>query len=233
MPVRPATSRHPRLAALLITAAASLGIAARLFIPSSGGQVFFVLTRVFMLALPLVWFIGVEGGKLNLSWPTTQQGKDGVILGAAMFGVILGAYWLVGQRWIDPAVVRSQAEQIGLTQPLVYLASAVYFTVINALVEEYIWRWFLCRQCEAVFRGASALYVAALCFTLHHIIALVAYTGSGPVVLLGSLGVFLAGAIWSWCYLKYRSLWVCYISHLLADLAIALVGWHLLFGPAI
>lgn len=226
-----AASRHPKLAILLITAAASLGIAARLFLLGAAGQLIFVLTRVVMLALPLAWFIWVDKGKLSLSSPSKRQCLDGVILGTIMFGVILGAYGLVGQRWIDPADVRLKAEQIGLAQPLLYLASAIYFTLINALVEEYIWRWFLCRQCAAIFSGASAIYFASLCFTLHHIIALAAYTG-WLVVGVGSLGVFAAGAIWSWCYLTYRSLWVCYISHLLADLAIAIVGWHLLFVAA-
>ena len=31
-------------------------------------------------------------------------------------------------------------------------------------------------------------------------------------------------------YLTYRSIWSCYVSHILADLAIAIVGWQLLFG---
>ena len=145
-----------------------------------------------------------------------------------MFGIIAGAYWFVGQHQIDPVDVRSKA-QVGLINPIAYLISAFYFTFINSLIEEYIWRWFVYRKCEVLVSGIKAVYLAALCFTLHHIIALAAYTGNWLIVALGSLGVFVAGAIWSWCYLTYRSLWGCYISHLLADLAIALIGWHLLF----
>lgn len=106
----------------------------------------------------------------------------------------------------------------------------MYFTFINALIEEYIWRWFVYKKCEVLVSGTKAVLLAAMLFTLHHIIALAAYTADWGVVILGSVGVFIAGAVWSWCYLTYRTLWSSYISHILADLAIAIVGWHLLFG---
>lgn len=182
-----------------------------------------------MLVLPLVWFLRVDRGQFRLSLPTSRDWLAGILLGLLMFGILLAAYWLVGRKAIDPAIVREKAGQIGLTQPIAYLASAFYFTFINALVEEYIWRWFVYQKCAVLLSGVAAVCLAALCFTLHHIIALVTYTGNGAIAALASLGVFIAGAIWSWMYLAYRSLWACYLSHLLADLAIALIGWQLLF----
>ncbi len=217
------------LAICLIAVAASLGIAARLYIPGTAGQLLFILTRVWISTLPIAWFVWIKKGKLAVSLPSKHQCLIGLMLGTMMFGIILSAYWLVGQFWIHPTDVRSKAEQVGLNHPNVYLFTALYFTLINSLLEEYIWRWFVGQQCEVLFQKTGALGFAALCFTLHHIIALTAYTGNWLVVALGSFGVFAAGAIWSWCYLTYRSLWACYISHLLADLAIALIGWHLLF----
>lgn len=218
------------LALFLLVSAASMGIAARLYLPGAGGQFFFVLTRVWMLAIPLIWLFWVEQARPVVSLPSLREFVAGTILGLLMFGIILGAYWIVGQHWINPVAVQAKAQQIGIASSTVYLVSAFYFTVINSLVEEYIWRWFVYRHCEVLMPGIRAVYLAALCFTLHHIIALEAYTGNGFVTGLGSLGVFIAGAAWSWCYLTYRSLWSCYVSHLLADLAIALIGWHLLFG---
>ncbi|MEP0910891.1 CPBP family intramembrane metalloprotease [Leptolyngbya sp. GB1-A1] len=217
------------IAVFLIVSAANLGIVARLFVPGTVGQLFFILTRVLMLATPLIWFFRVDKGKLVVSLPSKQQYLIGMILGTLMFGIILSAYWLVGQEWINPTDVQSKAEQIGLARPIIYLFSAFYFTVINSLFEEYIWRWFVCRQCEVMFPKNKAFYFAALCFTLHHVIALIAYTGNWLVTVVGAFGVFTAGVVWAWCYLTYGSLWSCYISHLLADLAIALIGWHLLF----
>lgn len=218
------------IALILLVAAASLGMAARLYFQGKGGQVFFLATRLWMLALPLLWFWRVDDGRLFWRSPSPKELWVGTLLGFVMGGVVLGSYWGLGQTWIDPATVRAKAKEVGLLNPLIYLAFAIYFTFINALVEEYIWRWFVYRKCEVLVPGLQAIALAALCFTLHHIIALAGFTANGWVVVLGSLGVFIAGAVWSGCYQLYQSLWICYISHLLADLAIALVGWHLLFS---
>jgi hypothetical protein len=44
--------------------------------------------------------------------------------------------------------------------------------------------------------------------------------------------VLAAGACWSFLYLRYESIWPGWISHVLADLAVFLIGWHLLFASA-
>jgi len=224
----------PRFAAiaalLLLVIAANAGIAARSYLQGVGGQVIFVATRVWILVLPLFWLWRVEKRRVVFTWPSRSEVLAGVLLGLVMGTAIGGGYALLGRAWMDAAVVRTQAAQVGLLNPVVYFAFAVYFTFGNAFIEEYVWRWFAYRKCEVLVPGLQAIALAALLFTLHHIIALAGFTADGRVVLLGSMGVFIAGTVWSGCYLAYRSLWVCYISHLLADLAIALVGWHLLFG---
>ena len=66
-------------------------------------------------------------------------------------------------------------------------------------------------------------------FTAHHVIVLVAQF-DWPIALLGSLGVFIGGATWSWLYLRYRSIWPGYVSHAIADAAIFIIGYRLIFG---
>lgn len=217
------------LAILLITVAASIGIVAKLFIPGMGGQILLALTRIWMLVLPLLWVRWIDRDEYKFSRPNRSELQTGVNLGLLMFAVILGAYGSIGQHLIGVDQIRSKAEQIGLRTLSVYLIGAFYFTVINSLIEEYVWRWFVYQKCELLNRD-RAVWLAAFCFTPHHSIALMAYTQSWLVTILGSIAVFAAGAIWSKCYLAYRSLWSGYISHLLADLAIAFVGWHLLFA---
>ncbi|NEQ47892.1 MAG: CPBP family intramembrane metalloprotease [Leptolyngbya sp. SIOISBB] len=221
--------RAALLALLLIVSAANIGIVARLYVPGLAGQGFFVMTRGWILLLPLLWVWRIDRERLSLTWPTRQEWQVGGWLGLAMLGAIYGGYALFGHQWIDPEVARSRAAPLGLLQPLGFAAFAVYFTFVNALVEEYIWRWFVYRKCTVLVPGAWAVALAALCFTLHHIVSLFGFTGSWIVTVLGSIGVFVAGAVWSGCYLRYQSLWVCYISHALADLAIAIVGWQILF----
>lgn len=232
-------SRPPRpplraaIALLLLTSAASIGILARSHLQGSGGQVIFIATRVWMLALPVLWYWRTEKSPISFTKPSRKELFVGTGLGFGMFAIILGSYALAGRTMIDAEVVRDRVREIGLLRPDFYLAFALYFTFVNALVEEYIWRWFAYRQCERLVPGVKAILLAAACFTLHHIFALAGFTGNLWVTISGSLGVFVAGAVWSGCYLAYRSLWAVYMSHLLADLAIALVGWHLLFGSNI
>jgi hypothetical protein len=227
-------ARHSRysaaLALILVVAPASLGIMARFYIPGIAGQFFFVLSRVWILTLPILWFLWVDRGKLNFSFPRRRDLLVGAGLGLLMSSCIMAAYWWVGQQLIDPVRVQESASQIGLGDLWIFVAFAIYFTLINSLIEEYIWRWFVCRKCEELFSSSAAVGLAALCFTFHHIVALQAYFQNPLVVGFGSLSVFLAGVIWCWCFQKFSSLWSCYISHLLADLAIALVGWKILFG---
>jgi len=217
-------------ALLLLVSAACLGRIMALYAPSLLGRIVFSLCQVGLLALPLVWFFWVDRGKLSISLPKRRELLAGGVLGLLMFAIILGAYWLFGQHWIDTTDVRAKAQQVGISSPIIYLVGAMYWTFINSLFEEYIWRWFVYSKCEVLIPGKGALLLSGLLFTLHHIINLVAYTENWLVVVLASLGVFLAGAIWSWCYRMYRSIWSSYFSHVLADLAIAIVCWQLLFG---
>lgn len=103
------------------------------------------------------------------------------------------------------------------------------WTFFNSLLEELIWRWFVYRKCEILVPGLQAVVLSALFFTIHHTFGLAAYF-DWRVTVLGSLGVFFAAAVWSWCYLTYRSIWTGYISHIFADIAIFIIGWQLIFG---
>jgi hypothetical protein len=217
-------------ALLLLVSAACLGRVMALYVPGLIGRIAFSLCQVGLLVLPLAWFFGVDRAKLSTSLPKRREVLTGTVLGLLMFGIILGAYWLFGQHWIDVRDVRAKAQQVGISSPTIFLIGALYWTLINSLFEEYIWRWFGMSKCEVLIPAKGAVLLSGLLFTLHHIINLVAYTPNWLVVVLASLGVFLAGAIWSWCYLIYHSIWPSYFSHILADFAIAIVSWQLLFS---
>ena len=74
-----------------------------------------------------------------------------------------------------------------------------------------------------------AVLLSAVLFTLHHVIALRAQFDWLPAI-LASLGVLLGGVAWSWCYLRYRSVWPGYLSHLIVDVTLLWIGWQLIFA---
>ena len=48
-------------------------------------------------------------------------------------------------------------------------------------------------------------------------------------VRMGCLGLFIGGAAFSWLYVKYRSIWIPYITHAMCDVVVFAVGYVLLF----
>ena len=92
-----------------------------------------------------------------------------------------------------------------------------------------MWRWFVFRKFEGMLGGKLAVVAAALGFTAHHVVALSAQF-TWPVTLLASAGLFIGGATWNVLYLRYRSIWPGYVSHAIADVAVFIVGYRLIFG---
>ena len=218
------------LALTLLVPAASIGIITGLYIaPGSWGQTLSALCQVWLLVFPIAWSVLVDRQKLHLSLPKRQELLAGAIWGIFMFAAIVGIYSLFGQHWIDPVAAKEKARQLGTNSQNIYLIVEAYFVLVNSLIEEFTWRWFVCNKCQILIPGKPAILLSSLFFTLHHIFVIAAYSDWRGVI-LGSFAVFTAGIIWSHCYLTYRSLWPSYISHAIADLALAIIAWQILFN---
>jgi membrane protease YdiL (CAAX protease family) len=229
------TRGRAALALLLLVPAPSIGTAMAMVIApgSAAAKIVFAVLKVWLLAFPLLWLVFVERGRPRLPAPTRRGVLPGLVSGAVIAAIILAAYFTVGHHWIDAPHVHAMAAKNGLASPTLYVVLAAYWCVVNSLLEEYVWRWFVFRRCLDLLtpaRTAAAVLLSALLFTLHHIVALTAQF-DWRITLLGSLGVFIGGAAWSWLYLRYRSIWPGYLSHVLADAPIFWIGWRIIFHP--
>ncbi|MAE60635.1 MAG: CPBP family intramembrane metalloprotease [Planctomycetaceae bacterium] len=219
------------LVLLLIVPAPTIGVIAGLIVNDGPmGRIIWGVSKAWLFGLPILWHVYVD--RERPTWP--QFRRDGLAVGAslgiAISIMIIGAYLLIGQNWIDQAVVSKKAEDLGLNRVVLYVAGCVYWITINSLLEEYVYRWFIFRQCEVLLRhGGAAMLVSAACFTLHHVFALNAWF-DWKITLAGSIGVFIGGAVWSWCYQRYRSIWSPYISHAIVDIAVFAIGAWMFFG---
>jgi len=108
------------------------------------------------------------------------------------------------------------------------VGGALYWITLNSLMEEYVWRWFVFAKFEVLLGGRIAVVATGLAFTAHHVIALAAQF-NWIITILGSLGVFVGGVSWSWLYLRYRSVWPCYVSHAIVDIPVFVIGYWLIF----
>jgi membrane protease YdiL (CAAX protease family) len=230
-----ARQRRALIALLVLVPAPSIGVFfAMVFEPTRGtalGQSIYAGSKLWILALPIIWLKLVDKAQLSLSPPRHGGLMTGAALGILIAAAIFMTYWLVGARWIDAAQVREAADRNGIGTPVNYFGLILYLALVNSLLEEYVWRWFVFRKCEIVMGSAAAVIASALFFTLHHVIALRAQT-NWTITLLASLGIFIGGCAWSWCYRRYRSIWPGYVSHLIVDAAVFTIGWRLLFGDS-
>ena len=150
----------------------------------------------------------------------------GLGVGIALSGIILGGYYGFLRRVVDADRLVEKIEGLGLTDH--YWLMAVFVSLGNALFEEYYWRGFLVSELGERLRSRRrTVFVAGGLFGLHHIFAL---TWLGEAWLVGSavLATMVAGAGWAYLRASGRSILDCYISHVLADLAIMWIGWDLL-----
>jgi CAAX protease family protein len=224
------TRNRALLALLLLVPAPTVGTLCGLWLfPGTIGQLIYGLCKVWLLGFPLVWLHFVE--RKSWSWSPPRQGGlgIGVLLGLIMGGLIVASYGVLGRDVVDTNHLRQMAQRNGFGTPALYLGLVVYLVLVNSLLEEYVWRWFVFRRSEELLPAWPAVVLSAFLFMIHHSVALRVQFGWG-VTILASLGVFLSGIVWSGCYLRYRSIWPGYLSHILADGAIFLVGWWLLFG---
>jgi len=222
------TSKLALIALLLFVPVPSLGASMGLWIaPGPFGKTVYALCKIWILALPVFWLLVVEKGRPSFSRPIRGGLGFGVASGAGIGLAILAAYFLAAPS-IDSEPLRLLAGVNGFDRPATYLAFAAYFTFINALLEEYVWRWFVFTRCEKLMPRGAAIAAAALFFTLHHVLVLKAFF-PWSITAAGAVGVFIGGAAWSWCYLRYRSIWPGYVSHAIVDAAILIVGWRLMF----
>ena len=226
------SKRQAALALLLLVPAPSLGVAFGMWMPETRGtplgQGLYFFSKLWILALPLLWTAFVD--RARFSWSPPKGGfAFGLYSGLLIGSAIIAVYLLLGHQLIDVSQVRSAAQANGIAEPWRYIGLATYLSLVNAVLEEYVWRWFVFKKSERLWGAKAAVFASAFFFTPHHIWALKAQFNL-TVTALCAVGVFVGGVIWSWSYDRFRSIWPGYLSHALVDIAIMLVGYHLIFG---
>ncbi|MBC7773260.1 MAG: CPBP family intramembrane metalloprotease [Pyrinomonadaceae bacterium] len=230
----------PGLAMAMLVPAPIIGALMALWIaPGPIGGAVYALAKVWLLAMPLLWTLVIERRPMarRIAFRQMSSGRlppglpTGLTLGLVIAIGILGVYALFELLGggIDGARLKEVATASGFGTPLSFVLLGAYLALVNSLLEEYVWRWFVFRACASMVPPIFAVTLSGLFFTLHHIVVLAAYF---PIWLaaLGSLGVFIGGCVWSWCYLRFGSVWPGYVSHVIVDVAILAIGWRLLFA---
>ena len=225
--------RTAALALLLVVPAPSIGVTLALLVPEtvgSIGQAVWTASKVWLIVVPLLWLLLVDRKRISLS-PMRHGGLGvGVLSGLVIAALIIAAAAVFGPNMIDTNDAKEVAAGNGLDELGRYIGLAVVLSIGNALMEEYVWRWFVQSRWKVLTGSANAAIVlSAACFTIHHVLALSAYFHPS-LVAIASFGVFVGGCLWSWLATRYQSIWPGYVSHVLVDVGVFVAGGMILFG---
>jgi uncharacterized protein len=201
---------------------------------SSAVQIVYGSTKLLMFVLPFVYILTCDR-----RWQPFPR-RDSIGFGWGIgFGVVVGLAIILLAGYLSdtalrevPARVRAKINEFGVSSPLTYLLMSAFISTIHAFLEEWYWRWFVfgrLRMLNVSF--LSAAFLSALAFTGHHVFVLNVYLAGQfwNATVPFSLAIAIGGVFWAWLYERTGSLVGPWISHLLVDVAIMVVGYRMYF----
>ena len=192
--------------------------------------VVFIFTKVWIFGLPAFWHLRIDKNVFSRSPALNGGWAVSAGLGIVMAVVIVLAYVLLGDTLVSDEDLIEILDPFGLTTPWKLMLAILFWVFINSVLEEFVFRWFITSKIEQLVSGKwLPILLSAGVFTLHHAIALAFFID--PLGnFLASLGVFIGGVIFSWIYIEYRSIWVAWVAHAIADVAVFAIAWQMVVG---
>ena len=192
--------------------------------------VVFIFTKVWIFGLPAFWHLRIDKNVFSRSPALNGGWAVSAGLGIVMAVVIMLAYVLLGDTLVSDEDLIEILDPFGLTTPWKLMLAILFWVFINSVLEEFVFRWFITSKIEQLVSGKwLPILLSAGVFTLHHAIALAFFID--PLGnFLASLGVFIGGVIFSWIYIEYRSIWVAWVAHAIADVAVFAIAWQMVVG---
>ena len=207
------------------------------FAGSTVVQALYPLGKLIQFPLPVVWVRWGQSGTIRLR-PTSARGVfSGSLLGLAIATGLLGLYfgYFKGSVYLEvmPEKLGAKITDFGLTEPWKYVAFGVLISVLHSALEEYYWRWFVFGQLRRSLPLWLAAALSGLAFMAHHIIIIDSYMRPEhfwTATMFFSLSIAMGGILWAWLYERTRSLVGPWLSHLLVDAGVWIVGYDQVFG---
>jgi len=199
-------------------------------------QAAYATCKVVQFAIPVLWLVYADPSALRVCRVSTRGVGVGVAFGllVAVAAFALYRYWLAQSPvFADvPDRIRAKVGEFGITSRAGFTALAVFIAGVHSFLEEYYWRWFVYGRLRRHVPVAAALVIAGLAFMGHHVVVLSVYFPGRfwPAVLPFSLAVAAGGVVWAWLYERTGSLVGPWVSHLIVDAALMLIGYDLAFG---
>ena len=200
------------------------------------GKAAYTVTKVFTLVYPLLFLKWIGLGGLTRREVRQADGpgwKVVVATGLLSGGVIAAAGTLLMMTPLGEMVragadrVTARAEGLGFRDH--YVLFAVFISVLHSLLEEYYWRWFAYGHLRRISGRWVAHVIAALGFAAHHLVITLQFFPA-PLAVFLAVCVAVGGLIWTLMYEWQRTVVGCWLSHLVVDVFLMVIGYELIIG---
>jgi membrane protease YdiL (CAAX protease family) len=186
------------------------------------------------------WKVSLDNAWRNPRWLRLQRPRFSglrlaLIFGLAVVALMIGIYFagLRGSTLLakTPESLRHKLQEVGMDTPARYALLALFVVAAHSLLEEYYWRWFVFGGLRQFLTLLPAMALSSLAFMAHHTIVLYVYLPGEfwTTALPFSLAIAIGGAVWAWLYERTDSVWSPWLSHLIVDAGIFVIGWDLLW----
>ena len=183
---------------------------------------------IFFLALPMLYFIFWREDR-RLCRDLFRFQKNGLIvsllIGAGIYSVILGGYFLL-RDFIDFSnVTTSLTEGMGITADN-FLLVAVYISIMNSFLEEFFFRGFGFLTLKKFLPTWAAYLFSPLLFAVYHV-GMIMDMFHPAVLLLIIFGLISGGVIFNALNDRFGNLYPSWLAHMGANFAINTIGFLL------
>ena len=185
---------------------------------------------VFFLILPMLFFVMNKSDLRELKKLFVFRKKGllhALLLGIAVYAVILGGYFLTRNIFDFSNVTASLTDGMGVTaENFIYVS--LYISFMNSFLEEFFFRGYGFITLKKYTSRKFAYLFSSVIFAVYHIGMLVVMFNIGILLLLLA-GLIAGGCIFNYLNEKNDNIYPSWFVHMFANFAINTVGF-ILFG---
>lgn len=220
----PARKKKHLIVAIVLLACLCMGLVDALWQPA-----YFIKSLVkigLFLLLPALYGLYDREFRVKSLFAPDKRGLGlALLLGGAVYGVVVGAYFLFRGIFDFSAVASSVTDAVGVSRDN-FIPVAIYISFANSLLEEFFFRGFAFLALKKVAGRRFAYLFGAGMFAVYHIAMMIGWFAL-PVVLLALLGLFLGGVIFSYFNERYDNIYLSWLIHMFANFATNTIGFIL------
>lgn len=178
-------------------------------------------------AVPLLLYAGhKETGVFAMFRPEKKGVLSALGLGIGVYGVIMGAYFLLRNHMDFAAIAGSLTENAGVNKDNFLLVS-LYISFVNSMLEEFFFRGFLFSGLKQRRGRGFAYLFSSILFALYHVAMMTGWF-SPWLMLLALTGLAAGGAVFNYLNERFGCIYISWMVHMFANFAINTIGFIIL-----